>query len=94
MRLLERADERVRLLELGTGRGHVDLGLHPIERAGELERSAPRISHLDVRRHAQIEKEVGPVRRPRDPPPEAALDRTDVRDPAHVAVAHLLLPAR
>jgi len=34
------------------------------------------------------------VRRPRHAPTEAALDRPDIRNAAHVAVRHLLLPAR
>ena len=89
----ERGDERVVLRDLGAGRGHVHLRLDAVERPGERECLPPRLRHRHVRRHAQVDVEVGAVRCARDAPAEAAGDRADVRDRAHVAVAHLLLPS-
>ena len=82
------------LLDLGARRGHVHLGVHAVQRARELERLAPRVRHRHVRRNPQVQVEVGAVRRPRRAPAEAAFDRADVGDALHVAVRHLLLPAR
>ena len=51
-------------------------------------------NRFSARRRAQVDEEIRPVRRPRGAPAEPALDRTDVRHAAHVAVAHLFLPRR
>ena len=57
---------------------------------------AARGRHRLRRRHAHVEEEVGAVRRPRDAPAEAALDRADVDDRRHAAVGVLRigLPGR
>src|SRR5581483_82680 len=92
VRLVERADERVLLLDLRPRSGHVHLALDTVVRepllqpAHHVEHLAPRGRHRLRRRHAHVQEEVGAVRSARDAPAEPGRQTRDTDDRLRVAV--------
>ena len=86
MRLVDGLHQLVVLGDLGARRRHVHLALDAVvgealgEPAHHVEHLAPRDAHRLRRRHADVEKQVGVMRRARDAPAEAAFDRAHVHD--------------
>src|SRR5207247_63770 len=60
--------------------------------ADELAELAASFGHRHRRRHAEVDEQVGAMRRARDTPGKAAADRADVDDAALAAVRRALLP--
>src|SRR6266516_329193 len=100
VRLVDRADQRVILRDLGARGSDVNLRLdlvvgEPLTQiTGEVAQLGTRFGHRHRRWDAEVDEEVGPMRCPRNAPGDATADRPDVDDTSLPSIRRSLLPFR